>query len=207
MRSLRLLPLVLLLIGLAPQVHAQFQFGVRAGLNVADFSGDDAGDTDPRLGFHAGVSAAFPFANSLFIRPEALYSQKGAGYTEDGDDVSFNIDYLDIPVLLGYTLPTRTNLLLQLYAGPQLSVKLSESVRAEGLGVDLDLVKSTDLGLVLGGDVGAVRVGSRQAFGVGLRYAFGLTDIIDASGLGGPDPTVSSDVRNRVLSVSAFYNF
>jgi hypothetical protein len=206
---MRSLLLVLFVLGLlaAPEAQAQLQFGARAGLNVSDFANDGAGASDPRLGFHAGVTAMYPFAASLFIRPEVLYSQKGAGYTEGGGDLSFNIDYLDVPVLIGYTLPTQTNLLLHLYAGPQLSVKLSESSRTEGVGVDIDLIRDTDFGLVVGGDIGARRVGSTSSFGVGLRYTIGLTDIADFPAAVEPPSTTRSGLHNRVFSVSAFYTF
>jgi len=203
MRTLRFLPLALLLLGLVPQAHAQLQFGIRAGLNLSDLASDDAIDSDPRLGFHGGVTATYPLGTALFIQPEVLYSQKGAGFSEDNEQGSYNIDYLDIPLLFGYSLPTATNLLVQFYAGPQLSVKVNESIRADGIGVDFDLIKDTDFGLVLGGDVGAVRVGTAQSFGVGLRYALGLTDIIDNN----PLTEGASSVTNRVLSVSAFYRF
>jgi hypothetical protein len=210
MRSLRFLPLALLLIGLAPQAHAQVQFGVRAGLNVADFSGDDTGDTSPRLGFHGGVTAHYPFSPSLFVQPEVLFSQKGSvgSLDEPGDDdITFSISYIDVPVLLGYSLPTGSNLLARLYAGPQLSVKVGESIRVDDIGVDFNLIRDTDFGVVFGGDIGARRVGTTSSFGVGLRYGLGLTDIVDLSGFSDPDVVGSENVRNRVFSVSAFYTF
>jgi hypothetical protein len=210
MRSLRFLPLALLLLGLAPQAQAQFQFGVRAGLNVADLSGDNVGDSDPRLGFHAGVTAHYPFTPNLFVQPEVLYSQKGArGNSEQtgDDDITFAVDYIDIPVLLGFAIPTQNNLIARLYTGPQLSIKASESIRFEGVGVDFDLFKSTDFGVVFGGDVGARRVGSTSSFGVGLRYVLGLSDAVDLSGFDDPDVIESDSIRNRVISVSAFYTF
>jgi len=184
---------------LAPASLAQVDFGVRAGLNVSTFTGD-AEDSEAKLGFIGGGYLNYAFSPTLSIQPEVLFSQKGAEFTEDNLTVTYRLDYIDVPVLLKYTLPTGTNLLPSLYAGPQVSFKVSESVRAEGISVDTEFIKSTDFGLTFGADVGARLAGRTQQFGVGLRYFLGLADIQDFEDGEG-------SLRNNVFTVSAYFGF
>jgi hypothetical protein len=207
MRSLLLVPFLLGLLAV-PDARAQIQFGVRAGLNVASVTGSDVRSATPRLGFHGGLVANYDLGGRASFQPGLLYSQKGATgqFSEQaegvgGDSFEFSIDYLDIPLLFGYDVPTGTNLVARLSAGPQLSLKIWETVSLEGAGLEFDLMRGSDLSLVVGADVGALRVGSRQAFGLGLRYALGLTNMLD-SGLMG-----STRTGNQVFAVSAFYTF
>lgn len=204
MRIPRLLLLLalLLLVG-APPVLAQAQVGVRTGLAVSNFYGRDAEGSEARLGFHGGLTLALPVAPNVFLQPEALYTQKGSGF--EGEDTVFRLDYIDVPVLVGVSVPTGSNLIARLYAGPQVSFKVNESLRGEGVGVDLGLARDVDFGLAVGGDIGARRVGSAQTFGVGLRYTLGLSNVLDDALLDGAFQP--SDLSHRVFTVTAFYTF
>jgi len=203
MRTLHLLPFLLLAIALSPQAEAQAQFGLRAGLNTSDFAGDGAPNSQAQLGFHGGVTAMFGAGSGLYVQPEVLYSQKGAGV--DGQNSSVRLDYIDVPVLLGFSFPTASNLIVRAYAGPQVSFKVAESSTGGVFTADTDFARAVDYGAAFGGDVGARRVGTTSTFGVGVRYSLGLADVRPEGSLSGLFG--GSDIRNRVLSVSAFYTF
>jgi hypothetical protein len=207
---MRPLLLVLFALGLfaTPDANAQIQFGARAGLNVASVTGSDVRSADPRLGFHGGLTAQYDLGSRVFFQPELLYSQKGATgrFSEQaagvgGDAFDFSIDYLDIPLLFGYDVPTGTNLVARVLAGPQIGLKIRETVRLEGAALEFDLIRGSEFAVAAGADVGARRVGTRSEFGVGLRYALGLSNMLD-SGLMG-----STRTGNQVFAVSAFYTF
>ena len=181
---------------LAPAAQAQAVFGVRAGLNVSDFTGDDApANADPRLGFSGGVFAHAPIgASGLYVQPEVLYSMKGVTSDNDG---TLAVDYVEVPLLLGYAIPvTQTGLMLGAYAGPALGIKVGESI-SQNFGTitgsrDSDVFEDLDIGAAVGATVGA------GAFGVDARYTFGLMNALDVA---------DSSLRNGAFTVAATYRF
>ena len=194
--------LLLLAVGLALPAAAQTTFGVRAGLNVADVSNtfedvDDFGvDAQPRLGFVGGVFAEVPLSPSFAVRPEVLYSQKGARaeFNDSDGDLTLKIDYLEIPVLARFGVPVSPTLGLGLLVGPAVAFKLNESI--DGFDDrDEDVVDAVDYGVVAGAEVG-----SGQFF-VDLRYTFGLASV--AAELDESEDTP----RNGVFSVSGTFKF
>ena len=50
------------------------QFGLKAGPNFSNFSGNDAGGLKTRTSFHIGAMAEIGLARSLSLQPELLYS-------------------------------------------------------------------------------------------------------------------------------------
>jgi hypothetical protein len=185
---------------LADAALSQVDFGIRGGLNVSTFSGDDAEDSEAKLGALGGLFLNYAFSPALSVQPEVLFSQKGAQFDDEGDVLSLRINYIDVPVLVKYTIPTATGLLPSLYAGPQFSFKLSEAL-SDGVEVDdFELIKSTDFGFAVGADVGTRLAGRTQQFGVGLRYSLSLTNILDLD-FGDPD------LKNSVFAVSAYFGF
>lgn len=145
--------------------ESTIQFGVKGGLNLSTFGGadsDDFGsDLKMKLGLMAGGWADFPLTSSLSVQPEALLVTKGAKQSDEifGADlkVSYNLTYLEVPVLLKWTRDRAADSSPFLYAGPSLGLKLRAVVKAstddEGETDDLDDMKTTDFGVVLGGGV------------------------------------------------------
>ena len=193
---------------LTPAASAQAAIGLRAGLNVSDFSGDDAPEnTDPRLGFSGGLFATIPVgASGLYVQPEVIYTQKGVQSGDDGSGESgtLKLDYIEVPVLLGYAVPvTPSGLMLGAYAGPAVAFKAGESLEfnselGEGIGsgsIDSDLFRDVDLGAAVGVTVGA------GPFAVDGRYTFGLANALDT------EDGDLSEVRNNVFTIAATYRF
>ncbi|MEM9982221.1 MAG: outer membrane beta-barrel protein, partial [Bacteroidota bacterium] len=68
----------------------QTTFGIRAGVNGSMFVGDDTDifneinelgeevEAEYKIAYHGGVYARVPISNSVYFRPELLYSLKGA---------------------------------------------------------------------------------------------------------------------------------
>jgi hypothetical protein len=105
------------------------QLGLKAGINIGTFGGDDKGvdpaqfnaalaglpKVDPiaRVGFVAGASYKVGLLMGLSIQPEVLYSQKGAvyelsappGYGNWTAKSTVKLSYIDIPVLVKFSLP------------------------------------------------------------------------------------------------------
>lgn len=73
----------LFLIALCTNLSAQHRFGVRAGLNYANFSGElEAGENyEWASGFHFGINYTYQFSEVFGLRGELLYTQKGSRQT------------------------------------------------------------------------------------------------------------------------------
>lgn len=171
---MRLFVLLLLVSSLASLANAQVRFAPKAGINVAYWSGDDAGDHDSRIGLVGGISLQAQF-RPVGVVAEFLYSEKGI----QRNNRTLKFDYLEVVALGRYAIPmSNTNGLdVGVSAGPWVGIPV---------GTDLDAV--ADVGLALGFDVGS------GPFYIEARYDLGLTDI--------PDTTADLDIENRSLSVT-----
>ncbi len=173
-------------------------FGAKAGLNIANIGGDDAGDFESRTGFSIGGFLAYPLANMFYIQPEVLYTMKGAAQKQTFGGTTYTgtvkLDYLEIPVLAKLVIPMKNSgLTPMLYAGPALGFKLSSKLHLEGGGLDSEEdyegIKGTDFGFVIGGGVG-IPVGA-STFGIEIRYDLGLSSIDDSED--------NFNIKNNVL--------
>ncbi len=128
----------LALVLLAPATAAaqvSVAIGAKLGLNVADVSVSPSEPTDSRTAFAGGASLSIRVLDAFAIQPELLYSQQGAGSSEDGVTAFLNQDYLTIPVLAKVVFPipesaVRPILYVGPYVGPALAFEISCSFSA-----------------------------------------------------------------------------
>jgi hypothetical protein len=175
--------------GAVSWAHANMAFGLKGGVSLSHVNADLL-DTSNRTGFVGGVYGAFDLSPNLGVQPELLFVRKGAklfstnvtigGFTFGRVGSTLDVDYLEVPVLLRFSLPTPESVKARLLAGPVASFKLNEQLSTTGLigvNLDTDLVKTSDFGIAVGGAV-AIRNGSLDVVGEG-RYTFGLQNVSD----------------------------
>lgn len=186
----RTLLFALALLFAVPAASAQTTIGLRAGLNTSFWTGTDAADTDPRLGFTGGLTARYAVTPSFGIQGEALYSQKGVQEPEIG---TYKLDDVDVSVLGRVAVPVSPFADAGVFLGPTASIPVSSKFDNDGDAADIDLETKTAFGVTVGADYYAGPVG------VDLRYTTGLSDIFgDADAL---------DVRSQVFAVTLGYRF
>ncbi len=185
---------------------AQLRYGVKLGLNFASFSGSDASDAKSVTKYQLGGFAKYSLPALFSFQAEALYSMKGAQtklQDPQGNNwtVSYNVDYLEIPLLVQVNFPLAipTPIVPYIEAGPTLGLTLSGKTKAEtqGFSVENDIksdLTGSDLGLALG-----VGVNVFKTFGANIRYTFGFSTIDNTAN---PD-----DIKNSVVSLTFNYNF
>jgi hypothetical protein len=118
------------------------EWGIKAGLNLATATGDDAefedeesGTTlspETRMGFTGGLFMTYYFSEQFAFQPELLYSQKGTSYNFDMDimgviakyDMTVKYDYIDIPLLAKIIFPIQNFGNVNLHIGPSAGIKL-----------------------------------------------------------------------------------
>ena len=157
---------------------AQFDLGVKAGLNVTKIDGQSFKDQF-KYGYHLGGFAAIGLGDKFGLQPEVLYNQNtlrvDSSYTnavnifQNGlTDVKLN--YISIPILLNYKLIGK---FITLQAGPQFGILIDQNRSLLQNGGDA--FKKGDFSL-LGGV--QVKLGPLRVNG---RYVVGLNNISDIS--------------------------
>ncbi|UMY67088.1 MULTISPECIES: porin family protein [unclassified Flavobacterium] len=170
------------------------RFGVKGGVNFATVTGKDFDTPDSRTSFHAGVLTEFPLTEMISLQAEALYS--GQGFKSDitgtdGSKVEYQLDYINVPVLVKVFLTTG----LSLEVGPQFSFKVNEEIDTDPSDnpgdIDLNAAKDYDFGIA-----GGVTFRTQGGFFATGRYTYGLTDIIE-----------DADVKNSVFQLGVGFLF
>ena len=164
-------------------VSAQgLDLGVKAGVNFANIT--DASGLSNRTGFVAGVFLGGKLNDNIGIQGELLYSQQGAEF-ELGD---FNLDYVNVPILLKYYVKNGLNLQL----GPQFGVIVNDEARTV-VGEVIDDIATNDFDIA-----GVVGIGYDIPLGLRVsgRYQFGLSDV----------PEMGKG-KNSVVTLALGYSF
>ena len=164
------------------QVEAQSfgRAGIKGGLNASNLYIDNVNDQNARLGLNIGVFGQILSSDAFALQLELLYSTKGSkaqyGSGFFNQEVKYNLNYLDLPVLAVIKIGE----IFEIHAGGYASYLLNADISYSGLvnGVDKinsDNLKSFDYGL--SGGLG-VNFGSVQ---VGARYNYGLVEIANSN--------------------------
>ncbi|MFB9110622.1 porin family protein [Flavobacterium gyeonganense] len=154
------------------------EFGIKGGVNMSNLysDSDDIDDENALWGFNAGIFAAFPIADKVFIQPEILYTTKGAELDYNVAGVAgtnkFKLNYIEVPLLVRFNLTENFNVHVGGYASYLVNAKLTGEGDIEfDDELDADDFERFDAGLSAG--VGL----DFNPISIGLRYNYGLTTI------------------------------
>ena len=226
MKKVRIIVIAILLLIFSTAVFAQkiTAKGIKAGLNIATITGDDAENLDSKMGFVFGGFLSFESNETFSFQPEILFTRKGAKseneYIDDDDrdyeeyekeEVSWNLNYLEIPLLAKLKIPTKGKIKPNLFFGPALSFCFSAKWHVDweykeyedGILVyeekgsyngDINAMNDVDIGIVFGAgiDIGMITVDA--------RYTIGLAPIFDEEEMEG-----SAKANNSVFSIMLGY--
>lgn len=177
----------LLISGAAMAQHANI--GIKGGVNASTIKGDNNPDFGSKISFHLGLMGHIHLSNQFALQPELVYSAQGAKYPVAGEDVSLNLNYVNVPVLFQYMFDNG----FRIQAGPQLGILAS--AKSELNNADLkDDFENIDLGLGLG----ASYINPETNFGIDLRYNLGLSNI---------NKIGNTNYYNRGIQAGVFYLF
>jgi len=185
---------------LAIPTYAQISFGIKGGVNVAEFSFQDQGTSIPQSsinGFTLGGVLEIGLGGNLFLQPEAVFVQKGSELNTAITSLKTNVNYLDIPILLKIKILNSNLLNINLLGGPSFGLALNgEETIQGGQTIDINFggengLKRFDLGINAGGGIG-VNLGSIGVFG-DVRYLFGVSNISEDA---------NREIKNKGLNLS-----
>jgi hypothetical protein len=144
----------------------------------------------------------YQFSNLFAIQPEAYYTMKGSTREIDNVQLTFSVDYIEVPVLLKLIIPLKgSNIRPSVFAGPSVSFNTTAKTKIEVDGEseeeDIDDVKSTEYGLVFGGGLGFM-IGKNE-LGFDIRYILGLSTLDDSD--------FNGDIKTTVISFNIYFGF
>lgn len=163
----------------AGQAQAQTPVSIVAGPTISTVSADDW-DTGWTTGFFVAVGTAFPIGEDLSVMPHIGYVQKGAKFTDVESEGDGSYDYIEIPILLGKSIPVGETASLGLSLGPQVAF----NIHCDEDGYDCskyDDFKKTEFGIVGGAGIG-FPLSEPYSASFGVSFDFGLTNIFDTEG-------------------------
>ena len=176
-------------------LQAQFEFGVKGGLNydsLGDVDYDDFSATDlsagSKTGYHIGAYGKIDLL-LFYLRPEIQFTKINSGFA----DKNIGLSKIEAPILLGYKILGP----LSVFAGPSFQYILNEDVEGTTF---TDIEENFTVGLQIGTRISFGRLG------LGVRYERGFTDNdVRILGANGVDVEGRSDARPNQVIVSASY--
>ena len=148
-------------------VNGQTAIGAKAGVNVANLSGDAH---DPRVSVHGGFFVNRSISKNFSVQPELLFSGEGVKYVWAGVRHKWVLNYIQVPVMLQYYPVSQ----VYVEAGPQVGFLISAK---DKLGEDshANLKENiNDVQFAIGAGLGIKVTDRIVIYG---RYNFGLSDI------------------------------
>ncbi len=174
------------------QSSSGFDFGIKAGVNIAGLSGDNFEDAQKELiRFHGGLVGELHMSYFFSLQTELTYSAQGIEVIDDdGPNMNYQMNYLQLPVMAKFYFVEDYS---SLEIGPQFSYKINEKVDA----FDEDRLRDFDLGIVAG-----LTYKFDNGIFVSGRYYYGLDDLLITRVTFG-----SGYIRNNVVQFSLGYMF
>ena len=201
------IPLVLL----AWAAPASAQFGLRGGVNLSKFVGDDAGSGSVK-GLNLG--AAIPLINvgPLSIGPEVYYAKKGGEFDPTtAESFEFELNYIEVPLLARLTFPLAGPLSWYVGGGPvyawnldcKFSAATDPGATAHECGQQFasfdTAMNSADKGIVFNGGLNLPVLGGFGGLNLDARLVRGLDRVVESGSETGPD------VKNQAITVMLGY--
>ena len=201
MKKLRL-SLVVAMLAIVTAASAQLNLGVKGGLNMSNFYGDELTDKNMKAGFHVGLAADYEFAPGMAIQSGLFFTTKGAKVVYNfpilGEvDGTINSLNLQIPVHFAYKQEVTPGTRIVFHAGPYIAYGVGGKISSGDTKLgdtfgDKGLLKPFDAGLGLG-------VGAEFArFLVDVGWDMGLVNVADFS---------NGNMKNQNAYLSVGYRF
>ena len=189
------------LLGLTSVNAQEMNFGAKAGVNLANLSGDDVSNNEMLIGAFGGVYANMELSDKIFFQPELLFSMQGAKFKAEGIEGELKYNFINVPLMLQYGVTDN----IRVELGPQVGLVLSADSKTGDVDVDVkDNTKTIDFGVNLGGTYYM-----DNGLNFTVRYNMGLTKLGKASSttVGGITvETEESDIKNSVISIGVGYS-
>uniref|UniRef100_UPI004049B1E0 porin family protein n=1 Tax=Flavobacterium sp. TaxID=239 RepID=UPI004049B1E0 len=181
----KILVAIVFILGISTSQAQVVQFGVKGGLNFANYTGGNISGVDFKTitSYHLGAVVELKVFENFALQPELFYSTQGSELDGLGEQIKNELGYLSLPILAKFYLTSNK---LSLEVGPQASVLVSKRN-------DVDAGDSNSFDFSI---AGGLSYKITDGLFVSGRYAAGLTDV-----------KKDADVKNSVIQFSVGYMF
>ena len=190
----------------------QVRVGFYGGASISTLGGQDADDPGSRTAAQGGGFVVIPLSRVVSVRPGVAFVQKGAEEEFQGVTARLALSYLELPVLVQFTIPSDVSVAAYAIAGPvfgleflcDFEVESQQGAASAECGSPLLQgafpTKSADVSILFGGGV-ILAPQNRASFLAQITYEVGVSSIDDS--------TPAFDVKNRAfgLSVGVLFTF
>jgi len=183
-----------LLLG-TPAMAQSVQGGIKGGVSFSTLSGlteviSEVAeiDVDQRTNWLVGGFVKVNFGRFVAVQPEVLYVRKGAKAAATGlltESVKFNLDYIDIPILL--RLQTGQDTGFYVLAGPSFGINVAAESESGSETDDISDEINNDTGLVVGAGFALAHILTEG------RYTQSLTNV--------SKDEIGPTVKHRAVSI------
>ncbi|MDR2816469.1 MAG: PorT family protein [Proteiniphilum sp.] len=201
------LSLIAAMLILVTAVSAQVNLGVKGGVNMSNFYGDELTDKNVKAGFHIGLTADYEFMYNSAIQTGLFFTTKGFKSENEGwgnAKYTENLMYLQLPVHYAYKLDVTPGTRIVFHAGPYAAYGVGGSRKASigNISGEWDVDKifgdsntqynpfDAGLGLGVGAEFGPISVD--------LGWDMGLVNI---------SRTNNGNIKNQNAYLSVGYKF
>jgi hypothetical protein len=196
---------VALLLVSGGRAEGQTSIGPMVGANYSTIGGADASaDLRSKVGLLVGAYAQVALSSRVGIEPQVHYARKGAKFVSVRD-ASYELGYLQIPMLARARFPGESSATAYLILGPSLAFRTSCTYSSEPAPIDCDdLVNESDEEITFARTdvslIGGAGLELPNSLSIAVRYDFGITRLVSGAGVAG-----EGRFYNRALSVTLGY--
>lgn len=202
------LTLMVAMLAIVTAVSAQTSLGIKGGVNMSNFYGDELDDRNVKIGFHVGVAADYEFMYNHAIQTGLFFTTKGAKYQgEFGSvtgEVSLNPMYLQLPVHYAYKIDVSPGTRVVLHAGPYVAYGIGGKANVT---ISSSEGSSETDGVDIFGEDGFDRFDAGLGLGVGAEFGRFLVDLGWDMGLVNISGYSEANVKNQNAYLSVGYKF
>ncbi|MFV0331567.1 MAG: porin family protein [Dysgonomonas sp.] len=208
---------VALLIGVVASAQDKpLTFGVKAGMNMSNVSGDFE-DSKLKVGFNVGVTADYALTPDFYLLTGLEFTTKGSK-VDDNTNLKLNLSYLQLPIHAGYKITVSNDTRILFHAGPYLAYAVDGKWKVKEGGSEVSVGAFSDdaeaggikmkrfdfgLGFGVGAEFGKINAGVNCDFGLVNISDFGIFDMDEWGQFDGSDVSV----KNMNVSISLGYKF
>ncbi|MCE5205859.1 MAG: PorT family protein [Porphyromonadaceae bacterium] len=205
MEKLRL-TVVVTMLAIVTAVSAQVNLGIKGGINMSNYYGDELSEKNAKIGFHIGLSADYEFTPNSALQTGLFFTTKGLK-TQDADwnaEYSENLMYLQLPVHYAYKMDVTPGTRIVFHGGPYAAYGVGGSRNASVGNINAEW----DVDNIFGdGTVQYKPFDAGLGLGVGAEFGPILVDLGWDMGLVNISRTSNGDIKNQNAYLSLGYKF
>lgn len=189
-------------------VSAQVSLGVKGGINMSNFYGDELDTKNVKVGFNIGLLADYEFTYNSAIQTGLFFTSKGSKYTTSlgsiSGEISSNPMYLQLPIHYAYKLDVTPGTRIVFHGGPYAAFGVGGKWKVSGSYRDNTAAKD---GSLFGSNALLKRFDAGLGLGVGAEFGVILVDLGWDMGLVNISESNKGDLKNQNAYVSVGYKF